>query len=86
MFGIGDYFSKIKNSFTQELFIRKAICDAIKEVTGADIPIEGVKFKSGTVNVSGVSSELKSTIFIKKRAILEKIGQKQNIRTVNDIR
>lgn len=85
MFNISGFFNRVTGSFAKEVVIRSAICDALKEITGIQVPIESVSFKSGTVVLSGINQSQKSAIFIKKQAILKRIGEMQGYRTIVNI-
>ncbi len=62
------------------------IVEVIKEVTGSEVPLDSIKIKSGTVFLDRASSALKSTIFLKKVAILKKIAERQSAKRIVDIR
>lgn len=86
MFGIGQFFSKIQNSFAKEVLIRTVMKDAIKKYVGLEIPIENISVKSGTITLDNVSQSARSAIFIKKQAIIKEIMAAQNIKNITDIR
>ena len=85
MFGISGFFKNIQNAFTKEVILRTAIKESVKKFTGADIPIQNIVYKNGTVTLKGLGPSALSVIFIKKRKIIDDLNssQKQNI---NDIR
>ena len=86
MFNIGQFFKKIQNRHTQELFIRSVIQDSITQNTGAKIPLEDITLSSGVITLKNISSGLKSVVFIKKQKILNTINTNQTIQTVVGIR
>lgn len=86
MHGIGDFFSRIRNVYAKEIFVRQAVLSAIKMHTGADIATDSIKFKNGTVVLGNINPALRSVIFIKKQHILKEIASKQQLRAISDIR
>jgi hypothetical protein len=86
MLNIGEFFKRIKGSFAKEIFVRNAIKEAVKKYTGADIQIEDISFKGSTVMLKNVNQSARSTIFIKKHAIIKEVNTAQNIRIVSDVR
>jgi hypothetical protein len=86
MLKISDFFKKIQNKHTQELFIRSIIQSALKSCAGIDVTIESIGINSGTVTLKGISQSERSQIFIKKHKIIEAINIGQTIRKVTDMR
>jgi hypothetical protein len=86
MFSIAKFFERIQNAQAKEVFLLKAIQDALKKHVGIDIPIENISCKSDSVSLKNVNSAAKSAIFIKKAAILKEINEVQQMRVVKDIR
>lgn len=86
MLNIGQFFKKIQNKHTKELFIRSVVKDVIQKYVGVEVPVESISFKSDTVVLQGVSQTAKSQIFIKKQAIVQEVNSKQNIRRIVDVR
>jgi len=86
MFGIGDFFKRIQGGFAKELFLRKAIADAVKKCANIDVAVEDMSVKDGIVNLNKISQAARSVIFIKKQAILAEINGQQAGVLVKDIR
>lgn len=86
MFNIGQFFKKIQNRHTQELFIRSVIQESISQSAGVKIPLEDITLSSGVITLKNISSGLKSVIFIKKQKILDSINNAQSIQVVTAIR
>jgi hypothetical protein len=86
MYGIHEFFKKIQNSFSKEILVRQAIGQAIKKHIGEDVPVENISIKNGVVQLKNVSQSAKSSIFIKKQAILREIATIQSLKAINDIR
>ena len=86
MFNIGQFFKKIQNRHTQELFIRSTIQESISRSVGVKIPLEDIVISSGIVTLKNINSGLKSVIFIKKQKILDDVHTSQTIHPIVDIR
>lgn len=86
MLNIGEFFKKIKNKHSQELFIRSTIKDVIKKHTKIELAIESISLKSSTVSLKGVSQTARSQMFIKKQIIIDEINAVQTIRKITDVR
>ncbi|MEA2715048.1 MAG: hypothetical protein QOG91_76 [Candidatus Parcubacteria bacterium] len=86
MIGIREFFKKISDARAREVMVRTAVRDAIKKHAAAEVPVEHISFRAGIAILGGVSQAARSTIFVKKPAILEEIAQLQGIRAVTDIR
>ena len=86
MFGIGEFFNRIKGSFAKEIALREAIRQVIQKNIGIDVPITAITVKNGIVSLAGVSQAAKSAIYIKKQAILKEFQTVQNVRAITDIR
>ncbi len=86
MFGIGDFFKRIQNSYGKEIFIRSAVQNAIKKYTGSEVPIKDMTFKGEVVTLSNISQSLRSVLYIKKQNILKEINSVQGARVISDIR
>ncbi len=86
MLKIADFFKRIQNKHSQELFIRSTIQASIKKYTKVELPIESISLKSGIVSLKGISQTARSQVFIKKQAIIEELNSTQTIRIVTDIR
>jgi hypothetical protein len=85
MLNIGQFFKKIQNRQTKELFARTAAKEAIQEQSGVVVRVEDMSFKAGALVLKGLSQGARSQIFIKKQAILEQIRAKQQIKVITDI-
>ncbi len=86
MISIGEFFKRIGGIQSQEIAFRTGIQTAMKEIIGIDIPIESITFKSGTISLKNISSGARSSIFIKKTAIIEHANQLQSAHKITDIR
>lgn len=86
MFNIGNFLSKIQNSRSKEIIFRLTVQKAIKNHLSLDVPIESIKFRAGAVIVSNIVQSARSTLFIKKQAILDEINKNQQTFMVGDIR
>jgi hypothetical protein len=86
MFSIAQFFARIQNVRSKEVFVRSAIQNTINEVLKVNIPLEAITFKSTTVELKNIPQTLRSVIFIKKGALLKAINEAQAIRQVTDIR
>lgn len=86
MIGLGDFFKRVQNSFSKEIFLRTAIIDSIKLLTGIEISVDGITIKGNVVVLKNLNQTAKSAIFIKKQAIIREIESKQNIKKIVDIR
>jgi len=85
MLKISDFFKRIQNTYTQELFIRSVIIAAIKKYAHFDVSTESIHFKSSTVILKGVTATQKSQIFIKKKQILDEIHSVEMKKHITDI-
>ena len=86
MKSIGDFFKRIGTVQAREMLRREAVQSAIKEFIGIDVPITDISFKSQTAVLKGVSHTAKSTIFLKKKQIIEKVRQIYPDYILEDIR
>lgn len=86
MLNIGQFFKKIQNKYTKELFLREIIQQSIQKQTGIRIPSEAISIKNNTVVVTGISQAARSHLFIKKQNILQEITTQQQIRVITDIK
>ena len=86
MLNIGQFFKKIQNKYTQELFIRTLIKEHIQKHIGIVIPVEDISFKSGDIILKNISQTARSQIFIKKQALLQRINEVQQAKKIGDIR
>lgn len=86
MLNIGQFFKKIQNKHTKELFARTVAKEAIQEQSGVIVRVEDMSFKAGALILKGLSQGARSQVFIKKQAILEQIRAKQQIQVVVDIK
>ena len=86
MIGLKDFFKKIQNRHTTELFVRSVIQSSVKKHTGVEVSLDSISFSSSSVVLKDLSSGLKSAIFIKKNAILSDINSGQGNKVVTDIR
>ena len=86
MISIKDFFSRIGGIHAKEIAFRSGVQSAIKEIVGTDVPIEYIKFESGSVLIKNIPSVARSTIFIKKAAIMERINTLQSVHKITDIR
>lgn len=86
MRSIGEFFSRIQNRHSQELYIRSAIVESIKKVTTVSVPMDKISFKGASIVLQGVTHTEKSHIFLKKTAILKDIESKNIGRVIRDIR
>ena len=86
MINIGQFFKKIQNKHTKELFVRSIIKDALKKYTQLDVPVEAMSFSSNSLVLKNISQVAKSQIFIKKQLILQEINTAQSIKIISDIR
>ena len=85
MLGIGEFFKKIRNAQTREILIRSDIQKAIHGATGVDIPIESILIKIREISLKGISSDIKSVIYIKKTTLLKQINLIPGLERIIDI-
>jgi len=86
MQGLSDFFKRVQNSFTKELFLRGIVRDAIKKIANIEIAVEDISFKGESVFVSKLNSSAKTALFIKKQDILKELNEIQKLRIIKDIR
>jgi hypothetical protein len=86
MIGISDFFKRIQNSFSKEVFVRNIIKDCTKKHTSADIALVDISFQGSTVMLKNINQSARSTIFIKKHSIIKDENAAQSIRIISDIR
>ncbi len=86
MFGIGEFFKRVQNIHTKELFARDAVRQSIKKHAGVDIDLECVSFKNKDIVIKGVPHAALSVLYIKKQAIIAEVNSLQDAHTVSDIR
>ncbi len=86
MLSIGQFFKKIKNKHSREVFVRTVVGEVIQKHTQAHIPTESIVFSSDTIILQHISSAARSHIFIKKQAILKEIAERQDIKVISDIK
>jgi len=86
MLGIGEFFRRIQDIKTKEIFVRTAIQDSIKKHTSVHVPIENISFASGSVVLKNINQTARSVVFIRKANIIKDINGAQTVRVVTDIR
>jgi hypothetical protein len=86
MFGIGHLFKKIQSSYAKELFLRMAVADSLRNLVGIEVGVENIKFKDSLVTLTNINQADRSTIYIKKEALLKEINKLQTVKKVLDIR
>ncbi len=86
MLKISEFFKKIQNRHTKELFVRSVVRDSLKKIVNVEVPVEAISFKSSIAVLKDVSQSARSQIFIKKQTIIQEINSLQSIRIVEDIR
>jgi hypothetical protein len=86
MLDIKKFFEKIQNTRAKEIFLRQAVKESIEKHTPVKISLESISFSSTTVVLKNLNQSARSTIFIKREAILKEIGERQLGRAVTDIR
>ncbi len=86
MLKISDFFKRIQNKYSQELYVRSVIQASLKKYINLEVPLESISFKSATIVLKGIPQVARSQIFIKKQTILDDIKANQDIRVVSDIK
>lgn len=86
MFNIGDFFKRVQNVRMKDVYIRNIIVEAIQKITGVKIKPEDIIISSTVATVRGISSVMRSEIFIKKQLLLEEINSKQDLKKITEVR
>ena len=86
MLSIGQFFKKIQNKHSKEMFERTIVAGVIQKHTNIPIKPEEISFSSDTIVIKNMSSAARSAIFIKKQIILKDISDQQSIKTFTNIR
>ena len=86
MLSISQFFKRIQNKHSKELFVRSVIQAAIKKYAGVEVLLEDITFGSSGVVLKNVSGAARSQVFIKKQAIIAEINAGQDIRHIGDVR
>jgi hypothetical protein len=86
MLNIGQFFKKIQNKYTEELFVRTIVKEQIQKYTGIVVEVQDISIKSGNIILKNVSQTGRSQIYIKKQALLEGINSAQQNKKIGDIR
>ncbi len=86
MLKISEFLKRIGGIQGHEIAFRSGVQAAIKDITGAEVPIGSIIFKSGTIMLKGISSSARTAIFIKKAVIIERANSNQSTHTIKDIR
>jgi len=86
MKSIGEFFVKIRGKHAEEIFLRTIVQKSVKELSGADVPLEAIGFKPKTLILRGLSQSAKSAVFVKRTAIIKDLGSRQNARPIQEIR
>jgi vacuolar-type H+-ATPase subunit B/Vma2 len=81
---IGLFFEKFNSKALIEIKKREVVCNVLKKMTGADIPLENVSFINKTLKIKG-SSALKNQILIKKKTIIDLIYKEIPNLKIDDI-
>lgn len=85
MFNLSGFFNKIQNVFVKEFFLREKIRKIIKDKTKIDIKIENIINKDGLIILKKLNQGAKSTIFVKKLAILESFAKEEITKKIKNI-
>lgn len=83
MLNIGQFFKRIQNKHTQELYLQEIIKGAIQKYTGMSVEFERV---GSEIKIKKASAALKSHLFIKKEAILTEINSQQQTIIMTELR
>ena len=86
MLKISDFFKKIQNKHSKELFVRSSIQVIIKKHVGVDIPVESISIKSSSIYLKNQSQSARSQIFIRKQGILDDTNNLLKPQKIIDIR
>lgn len=86
MLSIGQFFKRIQNKHSKEVFVRIVVVEAIQKHAGVQISTEAVTFSSDQITLKNISPVARSQIFIKKQAILTEIMTQQEIKNLTNIR
>ena len=85
MFNINSFLDKFRANLAKDSFLLEMIQSTIKKTTHIEIPIKNIHIKSGRVSIIGVSSVVKSELFLKKTDIIQKINNQGGYRNIRDI-
>ena len=86
MLKISEFFKRIQGRQSKEFFIRSTVQTVLQKNIGINIPVESISFNSDTVILNNIPQAARSTIFIKKQAIIAEINSQQQFRKISDIR
>ena len=83
---IGNFFSRFKKIAIPNELLRKAICQAIKEVCHINIGLEELSVNHNIVYIIPTHPTIKSEIFLHKKDILSTVNKILNKNLPLDIR
>ncbi len=63
-----------------------AVADSLRNLVGIEVGVENIKFKDSLVTLTNINQADRSTIYIKKEALLKEINKLQTVKKVLDIR
>ena len=86
MLGIHEFFKRIQNLHSKEVFVRTVIQESLKKYTNIGLELKDINFQESTIVLKNTNQTFKSVVFTKKNQILNDINEKQTIRKVTDIR
>ncbi|MFA6458876.1 MAG: hypothetical protein WCV79_00540 [Candidatus Paceibacterota bacterium] len=86
MFNISQFLKRATGKQGRELYFRKSIQDLLKERFDLEVPFEMISLKSGTIYIKNIPQSARTSIFIKKTAILQEINRIQDIYVILDVR
>lgn len=70
---ISFFLEKFKSLGGKSIIARQVFIDTVKKIAKADVLPENVEFRSGTFYIRGISSALKSELYLKKEKIAEEM-------------
>jgi len=85
MKGIGELFGLIKNRYAKEAYLRSIVKEIVSVQAKVELPIEKISFRNGKVLLKGLDQASKSSIFVKKQAILSGLKEKLPDTVINDV-
>ena len=86
MLGIHEFFKRIQNLHSKEVFVRTVIQESLIKYTNVGLELKDINFQESTIVLKNTNQTFKSVVFTKKNQILNDINEKQTIRKVTDIR
>ncbi len=86
MFNIGDFFKRVQNVRMKGVLVQNVVAEAVQKIVSYPMKPEDIIISSTVATLKGISSIVRSEVFIKKQLLLDEINSKQDIKKITDIK